>query len=448
MPVKDNELTKYEGWALGLENLSREEEIQPGSSRSRDGRNRGQLRVATNVDIGNDGRISRRRGYDRQEALPSLHSLWSRDGQFPLMLAVYNGYLVCWNSTLQRSNVVALAAPSREMSYDLHGGFVYYTNGTDKGRVDSLGVRTSWAVPCPSGQPILAAAAAGGLAAGNYQVAITYLDADGRESGSTMAEEVTLTEGQGVALSAIPQPPSGQGVTLIRVYMTACNGMTPYYVRDLAVGMTTATLGVHVPGKALETQFLDELPAGQLVRFHNGRMYVFVDRVMFWSEALMPGLGNLASNYLSFNAAGDMLAGVGVGTDAAGIFVGAGNRIYYLGGEDPKSWRKQVAHPHGAVPGSQVEVDGLSLGRQEAGLVQYWLGTDGQFVLGLPGGQVQALHAERFVAPINVERATAALVERQGLRQMLTILKGGSTSGFAVTDRAEAEVWKNGVRVG
>lgn len=444
--VKDTELVRYTGWALGIENLNREADLTPASSRTRDGKSRGQLRVAENVDIDDSGKISRRRPYLLHTALPDLHSLAAHP-TYPLMLGVYNGYVVSWDTSMTRTNVYALTYGTKPMSVDFVGGYAYYTNGFECGRVDSDGARTAWAVPAPLGQPILAATAAGGLAAGNYQVAITYLDITGRESGSTLAEEVTLIEGQGLALSAIPQPPSGQGVVAVRLYVSQRDGATLYFYRDLAVGMTTASIGVHTPGKALETQFLEPLPPGEIVRFWNGRQLVASGPVLYWSEALMYGQGRLQANYVRFNAPITMVAPVGQGAEA-GLFVAAGERTYYLSGADPKAWRRQIVDPHGAVPGSQLEVDGLVLGMDNGGNVQYWLSTEGQFMVGTPGGQVQALHKDRFVAPVNVERATTVLREVGGLRHMLTVLRGGNTSAFAVTDTADAEIWKNGVRVG
>jgi hypothetical protein len=283
------------------------------------------------------------------------------------------------------------------------------------------------------------------LAAGTYQVAVTYLDGNGRESGSTLAAEVDLASGQGLALSGIPQP-TETSVTTVRVYVTSADGSQLRYARDLPVGMVATSIGVHTPGKPLATQFCEPLPAGQIVRIYRGRMYVIRDRVLYWSEALNYGQGVLAANYLGFNDRGTLLEGIHSDT-SAGMFAAFGKRTYFFTGSEPKQWQKAIAHPQGAVVGSSTLADGKALGDDLTGDVPYWLDDSGQFVIGGPDGRVRPLHAERFVGPINVDSAASVFREASGLRHLLTTTIGGGTSPLAVGDRVEAEVWKNGVRI-
>jgi hypothetical protein len=441
--VPNGKLITLHGWPQGINNLSAETELDLGKAGA-GGKVAGELRVAENIDLDDQGKISQRSGYSQVEALPDLHSLYAHK-RFPFMLAVYNGQLVSFDATYARVSRLALISRTSRMSYDYDAGWVYFTNGFDSGRINDLGQVEPWGLKAPIGQPTLTTTPAGGLAAGTYQVAVTYLDGNGRESGSTLAAEVDLASGQGVALTNIPQPTEAS-VTRVRVYMTSAGGSQLRYVRDLAVGMTTSSVGVHTPGTPLATQFCEPLPAGQIVRIYRGRMYVIRGRVLYWSEALNYGQGVLAANYLSFNDAGTLLEGVHTDTNA-GMYAAFGKRTYFFTGSEPDQWQKAVAHPHGAVVGSSTLADGAALDMDTTGDIPYWLDDNGQFVIGTPSGRVQPLHAERFVGPVNADYAATAFRESGGLRQLLTTVMGGGTSPLAVGDRVEAEVWKNGVRI-
>lgn len=440
--VPDKDLIRLHGWPEGINNLDRETDLPMGKAGA-GGKVSGQLRVAENLDLDDEGKPSRRDGYEQVEALSELHSLYANK-RFPLMLGVYDGQLVAWDSSETRTALTTLRSRTAAMSYDYDAGWVYFTNGFDSGRVNADGDVQPWALLAPTGQPNLAAAATGGLAAGLYQVAVTYLDADGRESGSTLATEVELTTGQGLALSAIPQPVDAS-VTTVRIYATEANGEVLYFARDLPVGVTAVTIGVHVPGESLQTQFHEPLPAGQIVRLYRGTMYVVRGNLLYWSEPLHYGQGRLFDNYLTFQGDGTLLEGVHV-DGAEGMFAAFGKRTYYLAGTNPKDWIRAIAHPYGAVLGA-CQADAKALGQDADGELPYWLDANGQFVLGLPNGRVQTLHAERYAAPVNAEAAAIVLRESGGMRQLLATVRGGTDNPLAIGDRVEAEVWKNGVRI-
>lgn len=441
--VKDNELTRLHGWPEGLDNVSRENELPMGKSGA-GGKVSGRLREAENLDLDDEGKPSRRAGYSQVEALPDLHSLWA-DKRFPLMLAVYNGALVAFDIGENRSSLTTLLSRTSPMSYSYDAGYVYFTNRFDSGRIDVDGNVTPWAVEPPRGQPTLSANASGALAEGTYQVAVTFLDADGRESGSTLAAEIDLETGQGILLSNIPQP-AAAGVELVRVYCTETNGEELYFVMDVPVGMTSAVVGAFTPTVGLATQFIEPLPPGDIVRIYRGYMYVIRDNVLYWSAPMQYGQGVLFNSYLKFNDRGTLLEGLHV-DGAEGMFAAFGNRTYFLAGTNPKDWQRAIAHPYGAAAGSSTLADAKVLGTEADGDLPYWLDSNGQFVIGQPGGRVQALHADRYAAPQNVERAATVLREAAGMRHLITTFQGGVANPLAVTDRAEAEVWRNGVRV-
>jgi hypothetical protein len=131
-----------------------------------------------------------------------------------------------------------------------------------------------------------------------YQVAVTFRDIRGEESGTGQAAQIAVPEGGGIALSNVPQPLDAD-VNIVRVYLSPANGDMLYFVRDMPVGMTSATLGAGARGKPLDSQFMEKMPAGSIVRALNGRMFVARGAEMLWSEALGFGLHHLRSHSLA-----------------------------------------------------------------------------------------------------------------------------------------------------
>ena len=440
--VKNDALQRLMGFPQGLDNLSAETELPIGKA-GQGGQVKGSLRVAENVDLDDLGKVSSRDGYTLVAALAGIHSAWSTPG-FGKMLAVYNGNLVSFDETETRTTVCALTS-NLPMSYALFSGWVYYSNGFDSGRVNEDNVRQEWALVPPLAPPTLAAhATVGGLDAGTYQVAATFIGDDGRESGACEIDQVDVVQGGGITLTNVPNTSDADGA-YVRIYASKANGSVLYKVRDLPLGTSTFLIGVHESGRQLETMFHEPLPAGHIVRFHNGRQFVFRDRAVYWSEALYPGQGRLQANYVAFDKRGDMIEGAGEGQGAV-LYIAAGKRTYQMSGADPKQWQRRIAHPHGAVPGSSTRADASALGVEGVGTVPYWLDANGQFVSG-PLAGVQQLHQDRYAAPSGVTRASSVFQEVAGARRLLSVLQGGITNPLGVTDTAEAEVWRDGVRV-
>jgi len=129
---------------------------------------------------------------------------------------------------------------------------VYLSCGTDKLRIKSDNTVSRWGVLVPA-EPTVNAVS-GSLAAGFYQVALTYTDAHGREGGACPAVGVQVTDG-GVTISNIPQL---SGYTT-NVYMTDMDGTVFYLAARTTLPALTLT---HPPeaGVELTTQFMDEPP--------------------------------------------------------------------------------------------------------------------------------------------------------------------------------------------
>lgn len=436
--VSDKQLSRMGPFVGGVANVMAETDLPVGEE--------GEiisLRAAVNVDIPNSGVPERRAGYRKVVAGVDMHSGW-RDGQLPFALFVDDGTLY---AMMEGGDPWAVRAGlhRRDVSYALINGRVYWSNGRQSGIVLPDGEALPWGVDTPNGQPTLGLDANGGLFAGIYQVAITYRDTTGEESGTGLAATITVPEGGGITLSSIPQP-NAANILVVRIYVSQANGDMLYFARDIPVGMLSTTLGQGGRGKPLDSQFLDQMPDADIVRSLNGRAYVARGNVMNWSEALRYGLYHPVHNRMTVGSKITLLEPIADGTDAAGLFVADEKRTYFFGGSDPARFSKRIAYPYPAIPGTGAHVPASVFGQDSSVPAVYWIATNGVACLGLPGGQVLALKDKVAVAP-NATYGATLFREFKGMRQMITTLRETTPRKFAVADRAVATIYRNGVEV-
>lgn len=435
MPApSDKQLMRLSGWPAGIDNRDPEQAL----TRDDNGAVVA-LRDAENVDLDRQGKVARRSGYTRIVSAASAHSLWG-DPRFPFGLYVDNGSLMALRED-GSSFVLFGGMGTQPVSYAVAAGAVYWSSTEQHGRLNADGVAFPWGVPGPGGPPALTAnPTVGGLHAGRYQVTVTYLSPSGEESGASEAATVNVPEGGGIQLVAIPQPPDAS--YRVRVYASAANGDVLYMAKDLPAGITTMLLGVFRTGRPLETQFLEPMAPGHIVRWLNGRLYVAVGATLTYSEAMRYGLCHPVNNRIGFETRLAMVEPVASGDDAAGLYVASGGRVYWLPGTDPKAFALKVARPHGVVPGTSLTVPARVFGLEADAPVPYWLGSDGVACLGLPGGVVVPLRENQAMAP--AADAGASLYRDTGsLRQVITTLTGAAERGVAIGDRLECEVYRH-----
>lgn len=430
--VSDKQMPTMRGWPAGIDNLSPEEDLV----RDDQGKVVIGLRAAENVDLVGSGKPRRRAGRTLALAMSGTHSLW-RDDRFPFALFAAGRTL----QGFQPGGAFEITdglTPGRPASYAFAAGRVYWSNEQQSGVVLPDGSPAQWGCPCPMGQPTLTAVAGqGGLGAGTYQVAITWSLASGEESGATLAAMVQVEEGGGIQIADMPVPPDE--VARVRVYVSQTNGDQLYHQIDLDPALPVAVIGSGRHGKPLDSQFLESMPAGHIVRWFNGRLLVAADRTMLWSESLRYGLTNPTKNRIGFGARLGLMEPVGVGGDAAGVYVADAKRTYWLGGTDPARWTQVIAYPYGAVPGTGLSVPGSLFGLDSAAPVAYWLAANGVACLGLPGGTVLPLRERQAIAPVATSGASL-LREQNGVRQVVTALQEASPRGLAMSDRAVTTV--------
>lgn len=388
-------------WNLGVNNVASDYELPPGA-----------LRDAVNCDITLTGHARRRKGKTSRYGGAS-HSMFS-DGTN--LFGVDGQVLSYWtrqaNGSLVPTAIRGGFPKSRPIAYlrylsplDRHR--IYYSNGIYTGMLISV-TDYPWGVDRPNGQPTLAAAGAGGLNAGTYQVACTFVSLFGEESGTDECARVDVAAGGGITLSAIPQP-ADNSVTHVRLYCSDANGTIPYLYAVLPVGTTSAVIGGTLsPGHALETQFMRPPPPGHVLELHDGRIYIGAGPVLFWTEALRPGCFK-HTNSVVLPASITLLASTN-----AGLIV-ASDRTYLMSGGDPRAMSLIEVLPYGAFRDSLV--------RDARRETLYWLSPNG-LCMATYDGQIRNLSEGRIVFR-GGGKAAMLLREQNGIRQIIGSIEGG-----------------------
>lgn len=397
-------------------------------------------REAVNVVFDAEGKASRRDGYTLARAGTRTHSLWSDDYLgFGLMVDADTLYAV--ENDLSVTLLKTDMAANLPVSYCRINDTVFWTNGVQSGQVSLTMQTRDWAVHGPSAQPTVAAGTGGALYRGTYQIAVTFFDSFGRESGTERPVMVDVAENGLIELTNIPQPPAGGRV---RIYCSGGQGGELRAAYTLDEGITSFTLAQMPEGRSLDTLLLKPMPPGQYVAYGNGRLFVARNREILFSPALRYGLFNPKSDRVRLTGRVTMMAFVGDGTDGAGLFAADNKRTYFFAGASPKDWSPVIAFPYGAVPGSITFATGDVWGLQTKQLLPIWMSTNGRLCVGTPGGTVflpQPREDGQDVVFDNAERAALVYRENHGDKRVVAALKGSTKPRLAMSDSLVARVY-------
>lgn len=436
MGAKDRDMLPRITTFTGLNNRDKQVALPPNT-----------LREAVDVDVTKDGKIQSRHGRSARVVECVMgHSLWADPEElFPFGLFADGGELHAFNADQTSELILPGLSPGLPLSYARINDDVFWSNGSESGMVDPLGQFMPWCCEQPSGQPALSAIE-GDLGAGIVQVAVTFADARGRESGSTLATDITLLPGEGgVRLQGIPQPNDPAATPKIRIYVTGGDDSALYFAKSIPAGTTAADVTQRPAGRLLATQFLRDMPAGHIVRAWNGRQLVARGRHVLWSPALRYGMTHIGHMHLGMRNQITLMEPIE--GDGAGVFVSDSARVLFLSGADPAAWAPKPVSAYGAVPGSAALTPASAWGIESRRLLPAWLGKDGLFYVGMPGGTVSAFSQSEFAAGVG-DSAASLFREADGLMQFITAQRGVVLPRVAVTDSAEARVFReDGTRV-
>lgn len=423
--IDEKHLIQIGPFVKGVNNMADEASLGPD-----------ELREALNIDIDQSGGASSREGYSEVVTGTNTHSLVSWGGA---LLFVEDGTITRFDPVSSVKTVIVTGLnPNRYVSYQRVRNELFWANGEQSGRLSKVFGNTPWAVPNPPVQPTLAALGSGSMPAGKYQIAITYVDSHGEESGTGLAAEISCSGG--ISLSGIPAPGSGY---FVRIYATPPNGDQFFEQAQLPNGVSTYSLYVFSDqGMTLETQHTRPIPPGQIVRHGFGRLWVARDNVLMFSCPVSPGIYRPMDDYLMFRKRITVLEPI-----ADGIWLCTPDETFFIQGPSPEQMAVQLVSRHGGLEGTGMPLDAAKFGAALGGIsgrVAYWFGDNGASI-GLPQGQVRSFMEGR-VAVDQYSRGASVLREENGMQQVITTVRDKTMENrVRVTDEAVGYVRRNGI---
>ena len=402
-----------EGWPMGVNNLLPDYALPKEA-----------LRDGINIDIYDNGKIKRRAGSTKKVTLTGAHSLWS-DPKNPRPTVNYYVAgttlysLKVVSGVLTSTSLVTGLAAGRKVAYLFLNGDVFWSNGIVSGRIHN-GVNGPWGLETPANLPILTANAVGGLFPGIYQVAITYRNALGEESGTGPAQSVNVSAGGSIILTNLPVPVSGQ-ITQTVIYCTPANGEALHKVATIPSNSSTYTITTMANATTiLRTQFLQPMPAGDRIAQLNGVIFVSSGPNIFYTEPLRYGLCNLNENFYSFPQDVDEMLAV---PDEAGLrpqeglYVCADKTYFILRAGVPEAEQK-IIFQFGAIRGTGVYM----LNKPDV----MWFSPRGQVTGGLAGHA--KIDTEAQFMPGVMSHGASIIREQNGLKQIINTVNQSAIS--------------------
>jgi len=395
----------------GMDNKSRPENIKPGVARN-----------AVNVQFSNTGEILfPRPGKTR---CYSGDCKWLYEGK-NVTLFVEGGSLKKLNAD-NTATVVKSGVGSIRIDYTAMGSDIYWSNGAASGIVDSNGVNREWGTEAPPRQPDCTPVTFGGLFAGDYRVAITWLGTDGTESPTGNGVRVTVVEGGGIRVSNFSAPPDY--VTGVALYVSSVNSKELYLYGEYSANIADITLIHRICTIPLATQNTWVPKPMDIICAHYGRIYYAVGPLLYYTEIMRYGI-QAANSYYQF----DSDVQVVVSTPSV-LYVGTQNKLYKLSNIDGDgSTIVEELQNCGAVKGSVCY--------EPAGIASYFM-SDRGFIKATPEG-LQELTFDA-VAIDFFESGTTTITERDGEQHLMFIGKGRAVNSLANSSYIASEVLRLG----
>lgn len=368
----------------GIDNVSDEFSLPPGA-----------VKDAVNVVIDRDGGVERRDG--RDIALSgAFHSMWTdRSGRtYGVRSGVICRFELSGTSVsytpIETSPSVPLTA-SGPVRFDEHNGNIIACSRDGLYEIELDDTAEAISVPRPPA-PACVASLAGGLYAGRYGVAVSWVRVF-EEGPLSPTWFVDVGDGGGITVSLPLDDPVG--ADSIRIYRTGPNGDVLMRAQDAPASMSSYAIGAQGLGRAATNQHLEPTPGGEIVRHWRGRLLVASGRVLRATQPMRYGLTDPRTDWVQFPSRIDIMVAV-----EGGVYVGTSDGVVFLDGQTPSEWKQVRKSARRALRGSDLLVRADLLGGEESSdrWVAVWLAENG-FVVGTPDGRLIEQQAKRIRLP-------------------------------------------------
>lgn len=417
----DKDLVGYGPFVKGVNNRLQDHELPDD-----------RLRQGVNVRLSDAGLVKRRSGFSLyRAAVTKTHSLFSAgnyglafvDGSLLVLRDPSSGVESVLRSDMSPALPVAYVSPPN--------GRTYYSDGLVTGCLVD-GQDEPWGIAPPS-LALALTPITGALPPGRYQVALTYIDGQGEESGAGLVAQIVTTAGQGFRISNIAAPTT-PGVQRIAIYVSPANGELLYLAAEVTLGTTSFDyITASATGRVLKTMHVTPPPAGTVLAYCGGRLYIADGPIVWYTEPLQYGRCRRASSFLMFPSDVSIMAGV-----KDGLWVAA-DQTYWLAGTDPAAFSPSVALPFGAAKGSLAKLP------DDPGERWAWR-SDRGLVRATTGGQIEELQSGELALDAASFGATLYM-EEDGSGQLVSVNQPQGLGDVAAAQSyVDMEVRRSGKR--
>lgn len=356
------------------------------------------LRTADNVDVDNAGKLRRRNGTTLVQAMSGVHSLHMTSDTTALLVRA--GTLYAVTLPTYSETLLKVLTSNATMSYAALGDSLYFSNGTDSGRL-TAGAYYPLALQTPESPAV--SVIGGSLEPGWYQIGVSYSNSvTGEEGGISASANIELTGTGGIRATL---PGATIGATHVNVYLSAANGEVPMLLATVDAASGSYDCTTLATGRETTGRFERPLPAGTLFT-SNGRLCSFSGSTVYVGQPFRPGYYLPAEGYIPFPA--DVSIAV---ENQGGTYIVAQKTHWFPGGDlnNVEGMVNDVL-PYGAVPGTAFS--------NPSNTLVGWFGDKG-VVVGTPSGTVEALTAENVdvTSPVS---GVSAVFESDGHRRVVS----------------------------
>lgn len=400
--------TIYERWPGGIDNLAPAGRTPEGF-----------VRDAVNVDPSVGGELHLRTGYEQVAALAGCRGVLALGDK--LLIAV-GTELIEYDTATQSQRVLrAIAGAGQFVGDDLDGVLYFYT-ANEALEYDGSRVRT-WGVPDVLAQPIPTLSAGGNLLAGQYKMAVTFSDADGREGGTDAPLILTVSAGQQLTVS-LPIPPEGGKVNL---YVSSVDGLTLYLQESSETQRSVTVANVRDDAKIMTNVLMHAPPVGSAIRTHGSQIAIADGKTVWVTAPMRPHLVDRRRGWFQYPAE---VTGLLSDSD---LFVSA-DQCYAINSVEADDPGQRVVLEYPAVPGTAVQLpDGRGA----------WMTRYGQAVTVKDAGGTSGmvLANREHYAPAPAVSGAATAIDHNGNQLIITATRGQSGQNpLAASDFFTGEV--------
>lgn len=366
----------------------------------------GWLTRADNVHISDTGALSWRDGYSRTMAGSFTGAYATLDHS--RMYVVDAGILKAMAGGAASGATLMSGLAAARVHWTEINEQVFFNNGVDAGIIQPDNEVLDWRWPTP-GTPTLTAVT-GSLPAGWYQVCCTFRLADGRMTGSGVAAEILLGEGEALQITDVPQLAGADTC----VWIAPANSEVFQLADESAASTVSWNASPDALGRELGTPLLEQLPLGcEVIQAWKGRIYAAqympeADQTVIWvSQPLGFHLFDLAKGNLIVPGHVLMMA-----PTPEALVIGTERRISAFDG----TGMAQLA-PYGVVPGQHWAHED-----EEGDRILFWS------TRGLCAGLPFANLTEAAVSVAPGLNAGGAVVRKDGQRRYVVALQQGGSA--------------------